>query len=592
VSGNLPTQGDVVSAPRQSGGHGASPQASGVRARLDGSPFGAGRLRAYWLSAPGRVMLLATALAIAIRLFTLTRPGYLTGITEYDDGVYLGGALRMVEGAMPYKDFALVQPPGILVLMTPVAVIAKLTTTVKALALARLLTALASAACVPLAGNLVRYRGTVVTLVTCGVLAIYPSDITTAHTLMLEPWMNLFCLLAMNAAFRRGHLARPGQLVWAGLALGFAGTIKFWAVAPAAVLLGLCLVVRQDRIRRVRAYLLGLAAGFVIPVAPFLAAAPMAFLHSTITDQAARIGSGVSIGIRLANLTGLIDIFNNKGKISLNAGAHSMYAAGTSANLGTASSLGWLPIVATVALVAVIAVGYSWQSRRLTQLEWLSLITTVLAAAAILGYSAFFYHYPDFVAPWLALTLGGAAGVLAGRPAWRTIVIYAVTVAIVLVAALQIRETFPLRQPNAQAMAHQIPKSACVVTDEVSLTIAADRFANLPPGCPDIIDALASTLVLSNGVSVQGGANRMPQVVAAWKAWLGKADYVWLSPGGGSKKRIPWTHELSVWFNGTFAKLGSYSPGTGQLWVRITDCPGGVVNLNPATGSIAQCRST
>ncbi len=541
-----------------------------MRARLDRSPFSAARLRAYWLSAPGKVMLITTALAVAIRLFTLTRPGYLTGITEYDDGVYLGAALRMTEGAIPYKDFAFVQPPGILLLMTPVALVAKLTTTVKALALARLLTALASAACVPLAGNLVRYRGTVVTLVTCGVLAVYPDDITTAHTLMLEPWMNLFCLLGMNAAFRRGHVARPGRLVWAGLALGFAGAIKFWAIAPAAVLFALCLIVREDRVRRVRAYLLGLAAGFIIPVVPFLASAPMTFLRSTITDQAARTGSAVSIGVRLANLTGLIDIFNNKGRISLNAGAHSMYAAGASANLGDSSSLGWLPVVATVALIAVVAVGYTWQNRRLSQLEWLSLVTAVLACAAILGYSAFFYHYSDFPAPWLALTLGGAAGVLAGRPALRTIVIRAVAVVILLVAVLQIRETFPLRQPSGQAMAHLIPKGACVVTDEASLTISADRFADLPPGCPDIIDALAATLVLSNGVSVQGGANQMPQVVAAWQSWLGKADYVWLSPAHGSRRRIPWTPALSAWFNANFAKLGSYKAGTGQLYVRTT----------------------
>jgi hypothetical protein len=527
------------------------------------------RLRAYWLTAPGKVMLLATVLAVAIRLFTLTRPGYLTGITEYDDGVYLGATLRMTEGAMPYKDFAFVQPPGILLLMTPVALIAKVTTTVKGLALARLLTALASAACVPLAGNLVRYRGTVVTLVTCGLLAIYPGDITTAHTLMLEPWMNATCLLAMNAAFRRGHLARPGRLAWAGLALGFAGAIKFWAAAPAAVLLGLCLAVRQDRVRRIRAYVPALAAGFIIPVAPFLASAPLTLIRSTITDQAARTGSAVSMGVRLANLTGLIDIFNNKGRISLNAGAHSMYAAGASANLGDSSSLGWLPVIAAVALAALVAVGYTWQNRRLSQLEWLSLITAALASAAVLGYSAFFYHYSDFPAPWLALTLGGAAGALAGRPAWRTIVIRAVAVAIVLVAALQIRETFPLRQSTGQAMAHLIPSGACVVTDEVSLTIAADRFADLPPGCPDIVDALAETLVLSNGVSVQGGADRMPQVVAAWKAWLNKADYVWLSPGHGSRRRIPWTPELSHWFNATFAKLGRYSAGRGQLYVRV-----------------------
>ena len=159
-------------------------------------------------------MLIATALALAIRLFTLTRPGFLTGVTEYDDGVYIGGSIRITEGQLPYLNFAFVQPPGILELMLPVALLAKVTSVVKALAVARLLTALASTACIPLVGNLVRYRGAVVTAVACGVLAVYPPDITTAHTLLLEPWMNMFCLIAINLAFRRGHLAR--RPCWAG----------------------------------------------------------------------------------------------------------------------------------------------------------------------------------------------------------------------------------------------------------------------------------------------------------------------------------------------------------------------------------------
>ena len=222
-----------------------------------------------------------------IRLFTLTRPGFLTGVTEYDDGVYIGGSIRITEGQLPYVNFSTVQPPGIYELMLPVALLAKAITTVKALAVARVLTALASTACIPLVGNLVRYRGAVVTAVACGVLAVYPPDITTAHTLLLEPWMNLFCLIAVNLAFRRGHLDRPAMLGWAGVVLGFAGVIKFWAAAPALVLLVLCLLLKTDRGRRVRAYLLGLVVGFVVPAAPFLVTAPVTFIRSTIFDQAA-----------------------------------------------------------------------------------------------------------------------------------------------------------------------------------------------------------------------------------------------------------------------------------------------------------------
>jgi hypothetical protein len=38
--------------------------------------------------------LLATLLALALRLFPLSPPGNLSGDTHYDDGVYFGNALR------------------------------------------------------------------------------------------------------------------------------------------------------------------------------------------------------------------------------------------------------------------------------------------------------------------------------------------------------------------------------------------------------------------------------------------------------------------------------------------------------------------
>jgi alpha-1,2-mannosyltransferase len=575
VSGNLFTPGEVARVPGEQTRRGGSSQADGERG-WRGGPFGAARLRAYWLSNPGKVMLLATLLAVALRLFTLSRSGYLTGITEYDDGVYIGGSVRMTEGQLPYLNFAFIQPPGILELMLPVAIIAKVTSTVKALALARLLTALASAAFIPLVGNLVRYRGAVVTTVACGVLAVYPPDISSAHTLLLEPWMNLFCLIAMNLAFRRGHLARPVMLGWAGIALGFAGDIKFWAAFPAFVLLMICLLVTKDRVRRVRDYLLGLVVGFGVPAAPFLIATPLSFVRSTILDQAARDGSPVALGVRLANLTGLIDVYTTKGKFTLNPGGGSMFAAFDSANVSDAHSIGWLPILVAVVVAAAIVIGYAVQSRRLTPLEWLSLATAVIAAAAITGYSAFFYHYADFPAPWLALALGGAAGALAGHRTWSLIVVRVFALVVVLIAVLQVREMFPLTAHGAEAIAHEIPAGACVITDETSLTVGADRFANLPPGCPDIVDSLGSTLVLSHGVSIQAGASKMPAVVAQWQQWLGKADYVWLSPGGGSKKRIPWdngTNELWLWFKAHFVVVGPNSSSTGQVYRRVGYVP-------------------
>jgi alpha-1,2-mannosyltransferase len=525
-------------------------------------------------------VVLATTCALALRLFTLTRPGYLTGITEYDDGVYLGAAIRMTEGAIPYRDFAFIQPPGIVLLMSPVALVAAVTTTVKALALARVLTALASAACVPLAGRLVRHHGPVATLVTCGVLAVYPDDISTAHTLMLEPWMNLLCLLAVTAAFRDGRLKSARSLLWAGVLMGLAAAVKFWAVVPAAILLAVCLSARDARARRTLRYVTGLAVGLAVPLAPFALAAPVTLVRATITDQAVRAGTAVPIDARLAHLTGLIDVLDVQGHFNLNAGTTSLYAAGSSAPLDPGSSLAWLPYLVAAAMVMALLGGFLRRARALSSplspLDWFSVATAALACAAVLSYSAFFYHYPDFPAPWLALTAGGAAGALAlsrGRElSTARRVTASITVALALVAALQVREIYPMTQVTAQAIAHKIPRGSCVITDEVSLTIAADRFTGYPSYCPVIVDSLAQTLVLSNGLSVQGGAASDASVVAAWKSWLSRADYVWLTPGSGagqgSARRIPWTPALLAWFYRSFTGVGSYSRGTGQLYVR------------------------
>src|SRR5579859_1831458 len=199
---------------------------------------------------PGAVIALATVVAFGIRLFTLTRTGFLTQSTEYDDGVYLGGAIRLTQGVLPYHDFAFVQPPGILLLMTPAALFARATSTVAGLALARVLTLLASTACIALAGRLVKHRGTLVTALTCFILAVYPPDIASAHTLLLEPWMNLLCLLGATAAFKDGRLAAgPARLAWAGLAIGFACTVKFWSGLPAVALLVLLLIGRSPENR-------------------------------------------------------------------------------------------------------------------------------------------------------------------------------------------------------------------------------------------------------------------------------------------------------------------------------------------------------
>ena len=592
--------------------------------------------RAYWLSPPGLVMLAATGVALAIRLYLLTRLRYLTGITEYDDGVYLGGAVSLVSGTLPYHGFALVQPPGILLLMAPAALLAKVSAVTSAMAAARLLTVGASAACVALLGSLVRHRGAFVTLVACGILAVYPDDIMAAHTLLLEPWMNLLVLAGARLAFREGRLATPRRLALAGVLFGLAGAVKYWAVLPALGLLAVCLLAgpengpgtvrgpsrgpgvgARQRWNRSVTFAGGVVAGFAVPVLPFAAPWPGLFVRSTLLDQAARAGSAVPESLRLAHLTGLADLLNDAGRLTASGNEGSLFARGDVTAAATWAT-DWLPVLLAVVLAALTGAGYIVGAARAARvprmdptaeagrtsaraartsaraavstlggpgpLEWYALGTLACTVAAVLAYSAFFYHYPDFAAPWLAISAGYAAGALAARgpraaargpraaarqerrprtglPTW-------VAVAFIVVAGFQAWELSGQHAPDVQADAALIPPGACVVSDEISLAIAANRFTAGSGGCPDVLDSLATTLGAGNGVSVQGGAKGLPRVVADWRAILSRADYVWLS--GSSARRIPWTPELQAWFAGSFRPLRP-PPGEvseGQVYAR------------------------
>jgi alpha-1,2-mannosyltransferase len=581
VNGNLSGPNDTSStslappAPGGSSGPGTSPRRTGAP-RSDA-------LRAYWLSPPGIVILAAAGLALALRLYVLSRPGYLTGVTEYDDGVYLGGAIRLISGSLPYRDFAFVQPPGILLLMAPVATIAKLSTATHAMAAARLLTVLASTACVALVGHLVRYRGVFVTLVSCGILAVYPDDITTAHTLILEPWMNLLLLIGVCIAFRRGRLASPQRLLWAGVAIGFAGAVKYWAALPALALLVVCLVSSQGGVaaggagvarrgrgpagRRAWRFAVGVVAGFAVPVLPFAVTGPGLFVRSTLLDQAVRAGSSVPESLRLAHITGLIDILNDRGQLTLHSGTHSLFASGGTATVQTTSA-GWAPFILTALVVAVIGLGYTLRPGRPSPLEWYVLASCAGAVAAVLAYSAFFYHYADFVAPWLAMSVGCAAGTLgralASRPGARRSLIAVAGVLVLGLAVFQARELSGQRAPDIYFDKAVIPAGSCVVSDEVSLTIAANRFST-QPGCPAVLDSLAVTLVEDNGISVQGGAKSSARTVAAWQWIFAHSEYVWLS--SQSARRIPWTNALTQWFDHHFTLLTVHH-GTGRVYKR------------------------
>jgi hypothetical protein len=127
-----------------------------------------------------------------------------------------------------------------------------------------------------------------------------------------------------------------------------------------------------------------------------------------------------------------------------------------------------------------------------------------------------------------------------------------VAAAFIVVAGFRAWELSGLHAPDVHADAALIPPGACVVSDEISLTIAANRFTAGSGGCPDVLDSLATTLLAGNGAASKAARRHSP---GSWPAGRpsSRADYVWLS--GSTARRVPWTPELQAWFAGNFRPL-------------------------------------
>jgi len=497
------------------------------------------------------VIMTATLLAVGLRLYDLSRPSFLLGIDEYDEGTDFGSAIRLVHGALPYRDFIMVHPPGITLIMFPVALATRVMGTDTGMAVAREVTALASAAAVPLAGLLTRRRGLFAALVTCGVLAIFPDSVLAARAVLLEPWLVLFCLLGALALFDGDQVASSTRrLLLGGVLLGFAGAVKVWAILPVVVIL----VLTARRPRQAAVYAAGVALGFCVPVLPFALSAPTTFYRSVIVAQLFRNDIvRISQGYRLQQMLGL---------------AHFPQL--------TTPALVIIGIVVVVLISAVTVLGSRLAHRPPPALDWFAIGTCALVVAAFLWPADFYYHYAAFLAPFLALVLAlPASRLLAALPAgararlsWlRRATMMTAAAAIVVLTVFQViveSHNHTSVPPTEIAAAQRlIPPGACVATDQASYTIAIDRFVSTVPQCSLMIDGLGTDYALSNGRNPQTGAAGSPAVEAAWMSAFRAAKYAWLT--AEAYRRIPWTPRLAAYFDSHFVPL---TEGPDPLYIR------------------------
>jgi alpha-1,2-mannosyltransferase len=507
-----------------------------------------------WPRRPGVIITVAALLGLGLRVFQLTRPGYLTGFTQYDDGVYIGNALRLVNGVIPYRDFAMVQPPGSMLLMVPAALGGKVFGSAWALAASRVLTVGADTANVVLAGLLVRHRGALAAGVASGVYAVYPAALNASQSLFLEPWLNLFCLLGAVLLFDGDHLAGhrgvPGEhgsrrAFWAGVCFGFGAAVKIWAALPALVAWLLCLRACRDRMPFVGGFVVGIA----VPCLPFLALAPSGFGRTVFVSELVQATHGrVGANPRLADITGVIGLSS--------VGVNPKIWAG-------ATAAGVLLLLVLIAWLRARRAG-----SRATALDWFALICTFVVTGMLFSPSEWYVHYAAFAGPFLAVLVGLSAGrlVAARQPPVKKprpwVRVCAGVVAALLIAAMGaadgyivVTTLYPARDLSAASAL--IPPGACVLTDTAAATVVIGRFSASSPGCPAIVDTVGTLIATTHGKDFVAGPGVLQADTQVWQQAFQQARYVWLIGNNGyTGARIAWTAALHAYFETHFRLIG------------------------------------
>jgi len=499
-------------------------------------------------------MWFCSVVSVLIGIGQMSIHGAVFGLDEYDDGVYFGSAVRLAQGHLPYRSFVFPHPPGITLLLFPLGLLGRLTSTRVTFGLVRILTTLVAAGSVWMIGRLLRHRGVIAVLAGGLALAVYPLASAATKSVLLEPYVVFVVLVAATLLFRDGELQDGRRLMWGGAVLGMALALKLWALLPiAAMVVCFAIVVRRD-LARWRRLATGLFAGFAVPCAPFFFAAPRQFVHQVVGLQLQR---GASSGGLPA-----------KDRIVLVVGSRVLPEL--------QGAQGW-SLLLLVLVAAAIAVSLLVKPKP-QAFDWFAVAAALVSVAAVLKTSDYFTHYGYFVIAFLALAGGAATGRLSPvclGLAGRRVVVKHLLAAAAVVAVLGCGLNGVLRSrailhrwPDlvttgdvGRVLARLIPDGACAVSDDPSLLITADRVVG-GDSCPAMIDPYYAWLAEDPQHPPSSGAVPPAALVQQWQSWFERAEFVVLS---SNPFRVPRTPELSAWFNEHFDLVGSVGPA---VWRR------------------------
>jgi hypothetical protein len=451
--------------------------------------------------------------------------GYLAHRTWYDDGVYMGAATRLGHGVVPYRDFVFLHPPGILVLLTPFAMVGRAVGTAAANEAARLLVMAAAVAAVFLFARVVRVRPDLALAAGLVVFVLHPDVLVADQAVYLEPLLIVACLVGTALVFDGEELTETRRRWWwGGAVFGLAALLKLWAAFPILAIVVIATVMR----RRADAARMALAAAgtFSLVCLPFFLLAPSAFVRYVFVVQASRTDpASAPLTSRVGNL-----LFLPSRLLYLDS--------------SVAENRGVVAIGVLLALGVVAWSVVRTRRRPLTALEWYSFVCAGLVVAAFLLAGDYFAHYGAFAALFFGLVASGTIARLlsgdpsaTGRPNERRFAPAAITAGIAVVVVVLVaygvhilRVTTPDQKLSASALARVadvVPSGSCVVTDNPSVLLMSGRFTADRSDCPQVVDSFGTELALANG--------RLDRVLQTdklqqtWRTWLERADFLVLN---------------------------------------------------------------
>jgi len=405
-------------------------------------------------------------LAFAVRLWASDGLGGLSNALGYDGNVYFQAGLSLAAGELPYRDFVLVHPPGIAVVLAPFSLVAQLTDDAKAFAAARLTFMVLGAVGALLIYLVAKRVGTVAAVVAGLAYCVQPGLIYTQRI----PYLELFMVLATLVGLLLLNRKAPARLwlILGGALFGLAVATKIWAAIPLLVIAIGFLIFKSWRTASIY-FGSAVAVGTAIML-PFFIAAPSQMLGLTVTDQ---LGRPPVPGRGLARLELIYGLTPNLER-----------------------SFSW-PIVIGLFLVTVAVMLVVWFKRPVARI-WVVLCAVQLLV--IMYTPTFFQAYKAFYAVGLILLYAAFAQIvfdpLAQR--WRAGSRLGPIVGIgALSAAVALSSLFILqrRTPDAgtpvpvSALTAAVSDGKCVTSDSPSLEILSNSLSrNLANGCSVLVD--------------------------------------------------------------------------------------------------------